>query len=134
MFYAIRPIFCIFKRFYLCFFLKIYDFYDLTWWIFCKNIDKFLLFLIILLFFWVTPSDCKVFFFGSQSPADMPLPLILFQNLLNLLVQLRIELFDSLGNILMNGTFWDSELFGSLSDRCVLFGDVLRQFYGSFFR
>lgn len=78
--------------------------------------------------------DMLIFFLGRHPSADMTLLLVMLQHLLDLLIQLWIELFESNGDILVNCALRNCKSFCRLSHGGVLLNDILCQHHRAFFR
>ena len=74
-----------------------------------------------------------IFFLCCHSSADMTFGFIHINNLAGFCRKCRIHLAQPVRDILVNGRFWNSVMFGSLPHSCLMFNDIVCDFHGSFF-
>ena len=68
---------------------------------------------------------CEVFPTGSLAAAQMPLALVLLKDGLNLVVERVVDMWQSLGHVLVNRALADAELCGGCPHRGAVFDDVM---------
>lgn len=74
----------------------------------------------------------RIFVFGGQAPADVPLQLVLLEHPFDVEIESGIDLCEPLGDILMYGTFGNVEYAGRIPYGRVVFDDIFREHNRSF--
>lgn len=74
-----------------------------------------------------------IFSFGGETATNMTFLFVLFQNLFYLCIQIRLDLFQPLADILMYGAFRDTEPFCCRTNRGFLPDDILAENHGTCF-
>ena len=65
-----------------------------------------------------------IFSFGGETATNMTFLFVLFQNLFYLCIQIRLDLFQPLADILMYGAFADAEFFRGLAHGGFAFNNI----------